>query len=313
MALEHRLDLLEVALGRRDAGGGSHHRLSDEAADGLRPLLDDLLLQRSSHAPGKLTLALAGLPLPEVMPLLGVQEAGQRQPEGLVHERQAGEVGRDAGDAVIAHAPRNHLALLGLAAAALIHPGELDVGVVRLRTRACVENAAHVVRQQVHEPVAQPDLLLVGVARHGVEVGKAPGLVGDRLADLAPPVARVDAEERSHRVDIGVALVVGDVDAVAVGDDMRAGFLVLVDRGEGVERRLHIHLLEAEIGCGLPFHRSLPSALGVRPPRGVGADASRRATESHGTPGVLERMRIAGRAPQVRCTRIAGRVTSASS
>ena len=170
------------------------------------------------------------------------------------------------------------LRFLGLAAAALVHPGELDVGVVRLRARARVEQPAHGIGQQVHELVAQPDLLLVGMARHGVEVGEAAGLVGDRVADLAPPVAGVDAEERGHRVDVGVALVVGDVDAVAAGDDVRAGLLVLVDGGEGVERGLHIHLLEAEIGYGMAFHRALPFAPGARRLRGPGpmlADRSR--------------------------------------
>ena len=240
MALEDLLNFLEVPLRRRDAGGGAHHRLGDEAADGLRPLLDDHLFQRGGHTLGEVPLALAGLALPVVVAFLGVQEARERQAEGLVHERQAREVGRDTGHAVIAHVPPDHLALLGLAAAALIHPGELDVGVVRLRARARVEKPAHGVRQQVHQPVAQPDLLLVGMARHGVEVGEAPGLLGNRLADLAPSVSRVDAEERGHGVDVGIALVVGDVDAIALGDDVRAGLLVLVDRSKSVERGLHV-------------------------------------------------------------------------
>ena len=64
VALADGLDLLEVALCRGDTGGGAHHGLGDEGADGLRPLLDNHLFERCSHAPGEVPLALAGLAPP---------------------------------------------------------------------------------------------------------------------------------------------------------------------------------------------------------------------------------------------------------
>ena len=188
------------------------------------------------------------------MALVGVQEARQWQAERLMHERQPRHAGGDRCDAVIAHGARDDLALFGLAARALIHPGQFDVGVVGLRAGAGEQYLAHMVGQDVDQPLAELDLLLMGIAGEGVKISEFMGLLADRIGDLVAAIPGVDAKQRRHRVDIGIALAVCHIDAVARRYDVRAGFDMFRKRREGVYRRVGVHLLEIDIRYSFRRH-----------------------------------------------------------
>ena len=56
--LQERLHLVEVGRGRRNDAAGAHHGFGYERRDGLRPFLEDLLLEIVHHARGELLFRL---------------------------------------------------------------------------------------------------------------------------------------------------------------------------------------------------------------------------------------------------------------
>ena len=82
--LQHRLDLLEIGLGRHDHAARAHHRLGDHGRDRVRPLLAGSALELLGAARGELLLGLAVLAEAVVVRAVGVQDAGDRQVEVAV-------------------------------------------------------------------------------------------------------------------------------------------------------------------------------------------------------------------------------------
>src|SRR3546814_10783932 len=80
-------------------------------------------------------LALAVLAEAVIVRAVGVQDAGHRQVEGLVHVRQAGQARRGQRRTVIALGPRDDLLLLRPPERVVVVPDQLQDRVVRLRPR----------------------------------------------------------------------------------------------------------------------------------------------------------------------------------
>ena len=53
----------------------------------------------------------------------------------------------------------------------------------------------------------------------GMIIGELAGLLGDGVGDLAAAIADIDAIEAGEGVQAAPAVTVGDVDALAAGDD----------------------------------------------------------------------------------------------
>ena len=121
----------------------------------------------------------------------------------------------DCRDTVVAHVASDDLSLVGLTTYMLVHPRQFDICFVCLRAGAGKQYLAHGGRQNIEQAFAESDLLLMRIAAKGVEIRELVGLLADRVGDLAAPVPGVYTKQGGHRIYIGIALVVGHVDAVA--------------------------------------------------------------------------------------------------
>ena len=232
---QDRLDLLEIALRRKDRPAGSHDGLGEKGGDGVGPFRLDERLERLGHAGRKLRLALARLMAAVVMGKLGVLERRERQAEAGVHVRLARETDGGAGVAVVSHPARDDLGSLRLADGVPIIPGELDGGVVRLRARALEDDAGHRHRRDPEQLLGKRDRRLGrAVAIEVVVAELAHLLVGDLGEPLGAETER-GAPQPGHRLDVVAAGIVEHPTALAARNHQRALLLVLAQVG------LHVH------------------------------------------------------------------------
>ena len=240
MAPEDPLDLLEIGGGRDDHAARAHHRLGEEGGDGLGSLRQDQALQRIGAARGERLLALPVAPLPPVMRAVGVEEARERQVEPRVVRRHAGYARRRRGDAVIAALATDDLLLGRAADGVVVEPDQLDRGVDRLGARVGEEGPRHRHRRQRLQAFGELDLGFVAPAVEPVIEGERAHLAVRRLGEALVAEAERDAPEPRHPLDIFLAGLVPDIDAVAARHDQRAFLLVLQRVGIGVEQRLRV-------------------------------------------------------------------------
>ena len=113
---------------------------------------------------------------------------------------------------------RDDLRLVGRALELVVLAGQLERGLDGLRAAAGEEDAVEVAGCERGDAGRELDRRRVRVGPVGEEAQLA-RLVGARLGDVVAPVADVDAEQRTERVEVALAVVVPDVAALAAGDD----------------------------------------------------------------------------------------------
>lgn len=242
-----------VVGGRHQHPARARDGLADEGGDGLRPFPFDHRVELG-HLPvaeGLLALARAGEA--EGVRAGEMDRARQRQVEGLVVDRDAGEAAGGEREAVTTAVAAQDLLLFGLAAQIVVVADEFDVRVVGVRTRGAKEHlgkAAHagLLAEQRQHSVGEPDHGLVRGRAEQVVVGELLDRGARRLGDLRPTVADVDAPEAGAAVDVILAPMVADPHALALPDDGRALREMLDDRGVGMEQARLVHPLERPVG-----------------------------------------------------------------
>ena len=202
----------QVAGRRRHDAGRARNGLQDDGGDRARALeLDDLtqVLQR----------ALALLGLGAGVERRAVEEraeevhgAGRAQVVGPA-PGVAGGVDRGVGTAVVAAIGRQHLVAAGVLAG---HP---DRVLDRLGPAVGEEDLAHVVRCPLDDQPGRFAPGRVGVLRGNR--GQELGLLLDRRHDLRMLVPDVDVDQLTGQVQQPVAVAVGHIAALGLGDDHR--------------------------------------------------------------------------------------------
>ena len=165
----------------------------------------------------------------------GVADEVERQAEARVQAGEPGEARRGQRHAVIAAIAGDDLALVRLAAGDVVVPHQLHLGVVGVRSGIAEEHLRHAGRRGAHDPLGEDRRRIRAHRREAVVVGQRHRLRADRVRDLRPAVADVDAPQPGHRVEVALARAVGQRDPLAAHDHRAAGALVLLQRGEGVE------------------------------------------------------------------------------
>src|SRR5216684_1264195 len=133
---------------------------------------------------------------------------------------------RGHGDAVIALHARDDLLLAVPPARVVVVPRHLDGGVVRLGPGVAEEHLRHLHRHQGDQALGQ---LRGGIVRFVIEdvvVGQAPQLPSRRVDQPLLAEAQRGAPQAREALDIFLAVLVIDVDALALGDDERPLALV---------------------------------------------------------------------------------------
>ncbi len=170
----------------------------------------------------------------------GVHDPVDGQVEMLVVVGQAGERGRDDGDAVVALHPADDLLLLRLAAGVVIVPGQLDLSVIRLGPGRLVDHFRHRHGRDVFQFFGQLDGWLKAAPTEKMVVGQLVQLLFRGVDQLSVAKTEARAPKPRHAFDIALAVLVVDIDALARLNDMRAGFSVLHGVGIWVQQGLNI-------------------------------------------------------------------------
>ncbi|EPX86654.1 hypothetical protein ruthe_01472 [Rubellimicrobium thermophilum DSM 16684] len=269
----------EIACRGHDDPAGAHHRLGEEAGDGVGSLARDDLLELVGHAPGELLLRLAILAMAPVMRTGEMDEARQRQAEMAV-VGFAGHRGGDGSDPVIGVPACQDLAPLGLPFHGPEEPQHLDHGVVRLGAGIGVEHLAALEGGHFHQLLRQHHRLIGDAPEEGVIAGKALvlGLGGLDQAAMVEP--RDHVPQPRIGVEIFAPVHVIDIGPASMGEHDRPPCLDRGQVGETVEGR--------GIGARLPGLRRVvvhgASSLGLfqsyQPPGSTGNRASPLATAS---------------------------------
>ena len=282
--------MLEVAGRRHEHAARALNRLGDERRDRLRAFGEDQLLEIVRQLLREVGVAHAGLGFPEPVRRRRVADHRQREIEVRVHAREAGEPAGHDRDTVVAAMARDDLLLLGPAEDVVVVPDDLDLGVVRVRARAAEEDLRHPRRRERDQPLGEERGRFRAHRGERVVVAELVGVLLQRVADLGPAVADVDAPEPGHPVDVALAVEIAQPRPVALDDDARrARLLVLVELGERVEDEPAVGLLDRRrvggsrlyaydclLGCGFTFCISSGSRSG-RPEsaRSAGARSAR--------------------------------------
>ena len=167
---------------------------------------------------------------------IGVDESvGYRQVEVPLIDRDARQAGGGDGDAVIAAHAADDLLLLRPAEGVVVVPDHLDDGVVGLRAGIAEEDVGHRHRRHLHQPLGQLDDHVGRLVAEAVIVGQLAHLPRRRLHQPLFAEAERGAPEAGQRLDIFLAVLVVDIDALAVADDQRALGLVLHRIGVGMQ------------------------------------------------------------------------------
>ncbi len=173
------------------------------------------------------------------MRTVGVQHTRHRQVEIAVIGGQARERGGSDRDAVIAADTRNEF-LLRAPQRIVVVPDELHLLVVGFRARAAEEHFRGRMRRDGLEALGRFRRALMALAAENMREGDAAHLFGGRVDQLLLVVAERGAPEPGEPLDIFVALIVEDINALAALDDHRSGGAERVEIGVGMDHRLDI-------------------------------------------------------------------------
>ena len=112
----------------------------------------------------------------------------------------------------------DHLVPLGLADQLEVLAGQLPGRLDRLGAAGGEEDPVEVAGGELGEPLGQLDGLRVRVGPQR-EVGELGGLLGAGLGQLGAAVADLAGEQAGQAVEVALAVLVVDVDALAADDD----------------------------------------------------------------------------------------------
>ena len=249
--LEHCLDLCEVAGRRNDHPARTLHRLGEEGSDGVGALAGDDGFEVGDQPIDHLFVGLARMGRVIEAWAAGAQHACDRQVEVGMVVGQAGEACRHDGDAVIAALACNQLFLLGFAKRIEVVPDHLDRGIVRLGAGVGKQRLVHAeMTGHGEQTFGQLDRRLVRAAGKDLVVGQLLHLPDGSVDQTLLGKAECGAPQAGHAFEKAVALVVFDIDAIALADHHRAGCAEGVQRGVGMDQVAQVFADVFGMGAG---------------------------------------------------------------
>ncbi len=165
---------------------------------------------------------------------------------------QAGQAARSDGDAVIAAQARDEFLLLWRAPGVVEIPHHLDCRVVGFRTGVGKKYLGKFDRRNFLQQLGQINGRMHRLAAKALIIRQGLQLFRRRVDQFLFAKPERGAPQSGQPLDIFLAAFVGDIDAPALGDDMRAGDLVRRQIGIGVQ-----------IMCDVPAFRRI-AAIGHR-------------------------------------------------
>ena len=163
------------------------------------------------------------------------------------------QAARSHGQTVIGALARDDLFLGGLAAQVVVIGDQLHCRVIGIRAGIAEEHARHVrsrngIAEQAQQTVGQPDRRFCRGAAE--EMLEAEGLhcLGPRLHKFRAAIADIYAPQARAHIQQGLATVARHLDAGGGGIDLRAVFLDVVDRADGVEEAELVQFGKRDIG-----------------------------------------------------------------
>ena len=148
---------------------------------------------------------------------------------------QTREARRHHSDAVIGLDAGDDLLLLRLAACIVVKPDHLDDGIIRFRSRIDEMRFAHFARRHLHHTLGQRDRGRMRFMRERVVEGQLAHLLRGRFNQPLFAKSNGDAPKTRHRLDIFLAHIVIDIDALTLGDDHRANFFMPAGIRDGMK------------------------------------------------------------------------------
>jgi hypothetical protein len=211
---------LEIADRRDQGAGGACHRFDEAGGDGGAAIGLAVALE----VIGQLDAVILGPAVAEELVAgEGVAQhhhVGHGDREGLAVLDHAGKRHTAHVDAVIGALAAHEAQALGLAAGPVIGHHHLQRGVDGLGAGVDEEHVVHRLGQQGRDLAGQLEGAVMAEAE-GCRVGVGQQLLVDRVRDLGAAMAGGAAEERRRAVDHLAALVVGVVNALALGNQAR--------------------------------------------------------------------------------------------
>lgn len=154
------------------------------------------------------------------------EAAGGQRLERSLERRDAGDRQRALRGAVVGDGSRNHLVLTGFSGQLEVLLGQFPGTLDGLAAAGREEHPVQVARCVVGHPLGQLDGRRRGV-RPQREERQLLGLLGRGLGKLLAAVAYLYDEEAGQAIDVALALVVENSDALAAGDDGRCDALAV--------------------------------------------------------------------------------------
>src|SRR5260221_602907 len=152
----------------------------------------------------------------------GVPHHRQRKIKIRVIALQAGDAARCYGDAVIATMAADDLLLARASQRIVVVPDQLDRAVIGLRSRVREEHLGHRHRRQLDQALRQFDPGGMALEAEHVIAGELHALLVSGLRQTLLAEAERDRPQPGYALDIALALVVLDIDALAPLNDQRS-------------------------------------------------------------------------------------------
>ncbi|CCF20123.1 protein of unknown function [Pseudorhizobium banfieldiae] len=193
-------ELLKVALRRNEDAGGAGHRFDDDGGDGRSIMQGDDALQLGGEVATMFGLAAGEGILARLMGVRHVVDAGEQRAEHLTVGDDAADGDAAEVDAVIAALAAYQAEARTVALHAMIGEGDLESGVDRLGAGIGVEDVVQAFRCDVHQAIGKLEGLRMAELEGGSIIQFA-CLFANRLGDLRPAVAGIDAPEAGRRIE----------------------------------------------------------------------------------------------------------------
>ena len=232
------LNFRPVTFWREDHPARALEGFGDKTGDVLGTQLEDFRLQLQGAAAAEFRrgqVAALGVPV-------GFVDVGDVRDHAahLVHKTHAAECGAGQGRAVVAVPAADHDLLLRLPLDLPEAPHGADQRLVGLGAGVGVNRVAVVRRQQAEQQLGQLDHRRVGGVEEQVVIRQLLHLPGRGGVQVLAPVTEAGAPQPRHAIQVALAVVVPQVQALALDDHPRAFGVqrLLVEKGVDMVRRI---------------------------------------------------------------------------
>ena len=164
-----------------------------------------------------------------------MEKAVQRHVEPGLHGRYTGQAGGRDRRAVVAALARDDLLFLGPPQGVVVVPDQLDDGVVGFRTGIDQENLGELLGRNLDQFLRKRGCRRRRSGQQVVVGGQPAHLIVSRLSQFRFVEAKRGALHPGSAVDVAVSAIVGDIDAVSLGNHHQLVFVRVSKVSEPVD------------------------------------------------------------------------------